>query len=243
MNPLMRSHEREFILWGMADDPTWPGLKPSVASSCPAISRSVVAWLPGPDATCASAETTSKSERARVHLPDVVSVRANPRCSATRASSSSTAFVGRRQVQHVLLRAHRPLDAAQRVALRQILDPSQSDEQFLARVRQPLAHRRGLGRDVVAAPGDDECRLLAGQPRQPASTATIRSRTSSSDSAHLDLLHVLGQVARGHALVDVLVAGQRIELLDAGLDVVARDALALAIDARSTSSSTARSPR
>jgi hypothetical protein len=32
--PLTRSHERLFILWGMADEPTWPGLKPSVTSSC-----------------------------------------------------------------------------------------------------------------------------------------------------------------------------------------------------------------
>ena len=43
---------------------------------------------------------------------------------------------------------------------------------------------------------------------------------------HLELLDVLGQVARGHALVDVLVPGQRVELLDAGLHVVARHALA-----------------
>ena len=39
----MRSHERLFILWGMADEPTWPGWKPSVASSWPTMSRIVVA--------------------------------------------------------------------------------------------------------------------------------------------------------------------------------------------------------
>ena len=38
--------------------------------------------------------------------------------------------------------------------------------------------------------------------------------------ADLYLLHVLGQVARGHPLVDVLVPGQRVELLDPRLDVV-----------------------
>ncbi len=43
--------------------------------------------------------------------------------------------------------------------------------------------------------------------------------------AHLELLDVLGEVARCHALVDVLVAGQSGELLDAGLDVVAGDPL------------------
>ena len=43
----------------------------------------------------------------------------------------------------------------------------------------------------------------------------------------LQLLHVLGEIAAGHALVDVLVAGQCIEFFDAGLHIVAGDALAL----------------
>jgi hypothetical protein len=41
------------------------------------------------------------------------------------------------------------------------------------------------------------------------------------------LLDVLGEIAAGHALVDVLVAGECVELLDAGLDVVTCHALAL----------------
>ena len=36
----------------------------------------------------------------------------------------------------------------------------------------------------------------------------------------LHLLHVLGQIARSHAEVNGLVPGERIELLDARLDVV-----------------------
>ncbi len=43
--------------------------------------------------------------------------------------------------------------------------------------------------------------------------------------ADLHLLDILGDVAAGQALVDVLVAGQRGELLDARLDVVAGRAL------------------
>jgi hypothetical protein len=43
--------------------------------------------------------------------------------------------------------------------------------------------------------------------------------------ADLQLLHVFGEVARGHRLVDLLGPGQRIELLDACLDVVARHLL------------------
>ena len=58
-NPLTRSHEREFILCGIAEEPTWPSLNPSVTSSLPAISRTVVARLEGPAATCTRAESTS----------------------------------------------------------------------------------------------------------------------------------------------------------------------------------------
>ena len=44
---------------------------------------------------------------------------------------------------------------------------------------------------------------------------------------HLQLLDVFGQIARGHALVDFLVASQRVELLDTRLHVVAGDPLPL----------------
>ena len=43
---------------------------------------------------------------------------------------------------------------------------------------------------------------------------------------NLQLLHILGEVPAGQALVHVLVAGEGVELLDAGLDVVAGDELA-----------------
>ena len=58
-SPQTRSQERAFILCGIADEPTWPGWKPSVASSAPAISRIVVANDAGPAASCTSADTTS----------------------------------------------------------------------------------------------------------------------------------------------------------------------------------------
>ena len=41
-------------------------------------------------------------------------------------------------------------------------------------------------------------------------------------SADLQLLNVFGEVAARHALVHMLVAGQRVEFLDAGLHVVAQ---------------------
>ena len=55
------SELRELILCGMAEEPTWPSLKPSVTRSCPAMSRSVLAKLLGPAASCTSMLTMSKS--------------------------------------------------------------------------------------------------------------------------------------------------------------------------------------
>ncbi|CAB5018131.1 unannotated protein [freshwater metagenome] len=47
----MRSHERVFILCGIAEDPTCPALNPSVTNSAPAIKRIEVASDDGPDAS------------------------------------------------------------------------------------------------------------------------------------------------------------------------------------------------
>lgn len=59
--PLTRSQERVFILCGIAEEPTWPSLKPSVTSSRPAISRIVVARFEGAAVIWTSAASTSKS--------------------------------------------------------------------------------------------------------------------------------------------------------------------------------------
>ena len=59
--PPTRSQERAFILCGMAEDPTWPSLKPSVTVSLPAMRRIVVASEDGPAPSCTSEDTTSKS--------------------------------------------------------------------------------------------------------------------------------------------------------------------------------------
>ena len=60
-NPHTRSQLRAFILCGIAEDPTCPGRNPSVTSSLPAMSRSVVASDAGPATSWTSAETTSRS--------------------------------------------------------------------------------------------------------------------------------------------------------------------------------------
>ena len=61
-SPFTRSHERVFILCGMADEPTWPALNPSVTSSAPAINRIDVASEDGAAAICTKVVTTSKSK-------------------------------------------------------------------------------------------------------------------------------------------------------------------------------------
>ena len=59
--PVTRSQERAFILCGIAEEPTWPSLKPSVTISLPAISRIVVASDDGPAPSSTSADSASKS--------------------------------------------------------------------------------------------------------------------------------------------------------------------------------------
>ena len=82
----------------------------------------------------------------------------------------------------------------------------------------------------------------AGRGRRPCGRGPARSAV-----ADLQLLDVLGEVAAGHALVDVLVAGEGGELLDAGLHVVAGDPLPrldrVEVDRRRPPPRRPRSPR
>ncbi len=135
--------------------------------------------------------------------------------------------VAAEQVEHVLGGADRALDPAQRVAAQQLLDALQGREQLLGPGREPLAQRRGLRGHVVAAPGHDQVPVLLGAGGEAYQGGDDPVSDQFERAADLHLLDVLGQVAAGHALVDVLVAGEFGELLDAGLDVVLGDALAL----------------
>jgi len=75
----------------------------------------------------------------------------------------------------------------------------------------------------VAAPGHHQGRVLGGaigDPRQHRDAVVV---DVAQRLQNLQLLDVLGEVAAGHPLVDVFVAGQRVEFLDSGLHIVARD--------------------
>ena len=154
--------------------------------------------------------------------------RSKPRCAATRCSSSARRLgVTVEEVEHVLGGAHRALDPAQRIARR---SGPRAGRSATSSSSAAMANR--LPSVVVWAatlwvrPVSGWSAYWAARAPRRARAATIRSRTSSSDWRDLHLLDVLGQVAAGHPLVDVLGAGERGELLDAGLHVVAGDPLA-----------------
>ena len=71
------------------------------------------------------------------------------------------------QVEHVLRGAHRALDAAQRVAIDQVLEALEGDQQLVGHGGEPLAERGRLGRDVVGAAGQHGRLVLRGEPREP----------------------------------------------------------------------------
>ena len=77
-----------FILCGIADEPTWPGRNPSVASSAPAINRMVMASDDGPAASCTSADSTSWSSDRGYTCPTDVSTASVPDTSRTTLRSS-----------------------------------------------------------------------------------------------------------------------------------------------------------
>ena len=130
------------------------------------------------------------------------------------------------EVEHVLGGAHRALDAAQRVAGEQVLDALDGDQHLVGGGREPLAQRGRLRGDVVGAAGHHGGLVLGGETAEAGQGGDGAVAQQGEGLLDLQLLDVLGEVAAGHPLVDVLVAGQRAELLDTCLHVVAGDPLA-----------------
>ena len=136
-------------------------------------------------------------------------------------------LVAAQQIQHVLARADRALDAAQRIALDEFVHALIGDEQLVSGGREALAQGRDLRRDIVRAPGHGQLGVLPRQPRQRNQRRHHAVAHQAQRRQDLELLDVLGQVARGHALVDMLEPGEVVELLDAGLHVMLGDPLAV----------------
>jgi hypothetical protein len=131
------------------------------------------------------------------------------------------------QVKLVLRRPDRAFDAAQRVPLEEILDAGQSGQQLVSGRCEALTQCRRLRGDVVAAAGHHEIGVLGGESPQPGQDSHGAVAHHLERLPNLQLLDVLGEVARRHALVDVLGAGERSELVDARLHIVTRDLLPL----------------
>ncbi|MDX1511825.1 MAG: adenylosuccinate lyase, partial [Nitriliruptorales bacterium] len=69
-------------------------------------------------------------------------------------------LVAAEEVELVLLGPDGPLEAAQRQPFQEVLDPAKREQQLLAGIREALAKRRGLGRDVVGATDHDRLGVL-----------------------------------------------------------------------------------
>jgi hypothetical protein len=131
------------------------------------------------------------------------------------------------QVQHVLGRTHRTLDPAQRIALDQVVEPVVGDEHLVGPDGEALAEGRHLRRHIVRAPSHRRLGVLHGQSTQSRQCRHNLVADEQQGVADEHLLDVLGEITARHALVDVLVAGECVELLDARLDIMARHALAI----------------
>ena len=130
------------------------------------------------------------------------------------------------EVEHVLRGAHRALDAAQRVALDEVRESVVGDEQLVSPGGEALAEGGRLRGHIVRATGDRGVGVLHGQGAQACERSNDLVAHEQQRLADEHLLDVFGEIAAGEALVDVLVPGEGIELLDARLDVMARDPLA-----------------
>ena len=98
-------------------------------------------------------------------------------------------------------------------------------EDFLAKHGNTFPECGGLGRDVVGACGDHQIAPLGGARGKASEDGDGLISNHFEGSIDLKLFHVFGQVARGHAFVNVLMSGQVIKFFNTGFDIVAGDAL------------------
>ena len=127
----------------------------------------------------------------------------------------------------VELRADGALEAADRVAGREIVEPAGGEQQFLPEHGEALAQGGGLGRHVVRAAGQHEVAVLGGAGGEQVEGGCGLEADELQRTGNLELLDILGEVTAGEPEVDELPLGQLGEFFDACLHVVERGALAL----------------
>ena len=130
------------------------------------------------------------------------------------------------EVEHVLRRSHRSLDAAQWVAPDEVVNAGIGNQQLIGRRGEALAQSRGLRWHVVRTPGDCGVGVCDRQTGQALECRNGLVACEQQGFEHLQLLDVLGEIPRGHAEMDELMSGQVIEFLDACLHIVLGDPLA-----------------
>src|SRR5690606_15311987 len=126
----------------------------------------------------------------------------------------------------VELGADRALEAAHGIAGGEFVEAGEGGEQLLAKHGEAFAEGGGLGRHVGGAAGEHEGAVLLGALGELLQGGGGLEADDLQRAGDLELLDVFGEVARGEAEVDGLAAGESVEGLDAGLDVVESDAFA-----------------
>ena len=123
--------------------------------------------------------------------------------------------------------AHRAFEAASGIGGDHVLQIAEGQQRFLAEHRQAFAECGCLSGDVVRACSEGNVtrhRSAAGDASEHGHRLAADFEQGAED---LELLHILGEVAAGHALVDVLVPGEIAKLLDTRLHVVTGHTLTL----------------
>ena len=162
-----------------------------------------------------------------IHLPHVHPLGGNAQVSAHAVFQlQHAARVLPEEGELVKLGAHGAFQPAHAVAVHQGNPGTQAVHDVFPEHGDALAHGGGLRGYIVRAAGDGHVLPLSGKGAH----AVQHGHGLVPDDLHglpdLELFHVFRQVAGGHALVDVLAAGQLAELFNARLHVVARDAFA-----------------
>ena len=98
---------------------------------------------------------------------------------------------------------------------------------FLAEHGDALAQGRDLRRNIVGAGRERDVAQLCGTLRETDQRSDAFGLDDLQRAEDLQLLHVLGQVTTGHALVQMLMARKIAELLNARLHIMPSDALTL----------------
>ena len=134
--------------------------------------------------------------------------------------------VAAKQIDLIELRAGRALEATHRVAVNELLQGSEAAVQFFRKHGEPLAQGGGLGCHVVGAGGEDDVLILQGPVCQGSQGGDAFEQDDVQGAEDLQLLHIFREITAGHAFVNVLVAGQFAEFINARLHVVTRGPLA-----------------